>query len=79
MHIYDTSVDNLDEQEMLPEDFHVVYEPSPHYMRVDWYAADPDPSKPNFETLEFGPCPKYQEIIDGTVCVRTDFSIISLS
>lgn len=52
---------------------------SEHYVRVDWYAEDPHPEEPEFETTDFGPCPKQQADLNGIVYVRTDMSIFSLS
>ena len=67
-----------DHQEYIVEDSCVVEDHS-KYLRIDWYAVDPDPLNPYFETSEFGPCPKQVIVFGGTFYVRTDFSTISKS
>jgi hypothetical protein len=72
------STGNLNQQEYIPEEFADVHQHNEHYLWVDWYAVDPEPSVPMFNTNE-GPCPKHLEFFEDVQCVRTDFSIISLS
>lgn len=72
------SLTNKDGQELITESQCIVVN-SEHYVRVDWYAEDPHPEEPEFETDEFGMVPKQMAYLDGVHCVRTDMSIFSLS
>lgn len=72
------SLTNKDGQELITESQCIVMN-SEHYMRVDWYAEDPHPEDPEFDTVDFGKVPKQQADLNDIVYVRTDMSIFSLS
>ncbi len=78
MTLQDNCVNGTPIEEMLPEDYCITHEHDKHYIWLDWFAEDPEPDEPEFNT-EYGPCPKNIALFDNTQCIRTDFSIISLS
>src|SRR5512139_396767 len=59
------SLTNKDGQELITESQCIVMN-SEHYMRVDWYAEDPHPEDPEFDTVEFGKVPLGCEDAEGT-------------
>jgi len=72
-----------DRSEMLPEDYHIVSFPTDQigeYIRIDWFAIDPDPESPTYYCACLGYVPKSVGLLDGDIrCVMTGYSLISLS
>lgn len=68
---------NINEQRYYDENLCLITK-GDKYIHIDWLMEDFSPEEPWYDT-EFGPCPKQYAVIDGTVYLKADCSIISKS